>query len=122
MNIYQERLMDHYRHPRHRGIIENADFTSGVHNPSCGDAVSVSGCIENGIITALAFDGVGCVISQATASMLAEAVFQKTVEYALNFDKDALIALVSVQCGPTRLKCVLLALDALHGALNAQQA
>lgn len=114
--------MDHYRHPRHRGIIENANFASGVHNPSCGDSVSVSGCIENGIITALAFDGVGCVISQATASMLAEAVLQKTVEYALNFDKDALIALVSVQCGPTRLKCVLLALDALHGALNAQQA
>ena len=54
--------------------------------------------------------------------MLAEAVLQETVQYALNFDKDALIALVSVKCGPTRLKCVLLALDALHGALNAQQA
>jgi nitrogen fixation NifU-like protein len=122
MNIYQERLMDHYRHPRHRGVIEHPDFASGVHNPSCGDALSVSGVIQDGIITAIAFEGVGCVISQATASMLAEAVYQKPVEYALSFDKDALINLVQVQCGPTRLKCVLLALDALHGALHAQQA
>lgn len=122
MNIYQERLMDHYRHPRHRGIIEKPDFSSGVHNPSCGDSLSVTGQINGGIITAIAFDGFGCVISQATASILAEAVYQKSVDYALKFDKDALIALVSVQCGPTRLKCVLLALDALHGALNAQSA
>ena len=120
MNIYQERLMDHYRHPRNKGVIENPDFSSGVHNPSCGDAISLTGRIENGIITAIAFDGFGCVISQAAASLLAEAVLHKPVTFARDFSKEAMIQLVSLDCGPTRLKCVLLALDALHGAFNAQ--
>lgn len=120
MNIYKERLMDHYRHPRHKGVIENPTFSSGVHNPSCGDAISITGCVDNGIITAIAFDGFGCVISQAAASLLMEAVMHKPENFARNFSTDAMIELVGFDCGPTRLKCVLLALEALQGACNAQ--
>lgn len=121
MNIYQERLMDHYRHPRNKGIIESPDFSSKVHNPLCGDAISFTGCISHNIITALAFDGFGCVISQAAASLLTEEIVNKPVDFARNFSKEAMIKLVALECGPTRLKCVLLAWDALQEALNNAQ-
>lgn len=120
MNMYKERLMDHYRHPRHKGVIENPDFSSGVHNPSCGDAISITGTVKDGIITAIAFDGFGCVISQAAASLLMEAVVHKQVSFARDFPQEAMKDLVAFDCGPTRLKCVLLAWQALREALNAQ--
>lgn len=120
MNMYKERLMDHYRHPRHKGVIENPDFSSGVHNPSCGDAISITGTVKDGIITAIAFDGFGCVISQAAASLLMEAVVHKQVSFARDFPQEAMKYLVAFDCGPTRLKCVLLAWQALREALNAQ--
>ena len=120
MNIYKERLLDHYRHPRYKGLIENSDITSGVHNPSCGDAITVTGTVKDGIIVDIAFDGFGCVISQASASMLMEAVRQKPLTYANAFTKESMIELVGFDCGPTRLKCVLIAWEALRGALHAQ--
>jgi len=120
MNMYQERLMDHYRHPRNKGVIKDPHFSSGVHNPSCGDAISITGLVENGVITAIAFDGFGCVISQAAASLLTEAVLGKPISIARDFSHEAMINLVSLDCGPTRLKCVLLALEALQGSLHAQ--
>ena len=116
--MYQEELMDHYHHPRYRGTLPEPDIDSGQHNPSCGDTVTIQAQIGNGVINAIAFQGSGCVISQATASMLVEYALRKTPAELLQFSTDDLLQLIKIPLGPTRLKCGLLALYALHEGLN----
>jgi len=118
MNLYHEHLMHHYRHPVNRGTVEHPDFASDEHNPSCGDSVSITGKINNDIITQLMFTGTGCVISQAAASLLVEYAVGKTVEHLLSLDSTVMRSLVGIELGPTRLKCALLPLQALQQALE----
>jgi nitrogen fixation NifU-like protein len=119
--MYQEELMDHYQHPRYRGILTGADFDSGQYNPSCGDAVSMQGKVADGIITHIAFEGKGCVISQATASMLAEYALGKPIDELLQFSVDDILQLIKIPLGPTRLKCALLSLHALKEGIKQFQ-
>jgi nitrogen fixation NifU-like protein len=118
MNIYQERLMDHYRNPRNRGVLQDADFTTGQYNPSCGDSVALQGKVEQDILTHLMFEGSGCVISQASASLLTQYAIGKSLDELANLDTDAYIAFLGITVGPTRLKCALLALHALHKGIE----
>ena len=117
-NLYQEILMDHYRHPRNRGRLSAPDFSSMSHNPSCGDSVQFDGRIQDGVLTELAFEGTGCVISQAMASILCEKLVGKPVSEIQILDKDYLIGILGMQLGPTRLKCAVLPLQALHEGLK----
>lgn len=119
--MYQEELMDHYQHPRHNSILTNADFESGQYNPSCGDAVSMQGNIGDDALTNIAFQGKGCVISQATASMLSEFVLGKTIDEILHLNADDITNLIKIPLGPTRLKCALLALHALKEGIKKYQ-
>ncbi len=114
MNLYHETLMDHYRHPRNRGVLEDANFVSEQYNPSCGDAVQFAGMMQDGIITQVMFTGKGCVISQATASLLTELVINKTVAQVCALDKNDILQLIGIELGPTRLKCALLPLQAVQ--------
>jgi nitrogen fixation NifU-like protein len=114
MDLYQQTLMDHYRHPRNRGTLDNADFKSGLYNPSCGDKVSLEGCIQEGVLTAIAFEATGCVISLATASLLTELVIGKSVEDIAALNKEFLQTVIGIELGPIRLKCALLPLQALQ--------
>lgn len=113
-NLYQEILMDHYRHPRNREKLENPDFSSASHNPSCGDSVQFAGTLKNGIIEKLTFQGVGCVISQGMASMLSEKLVGKSIAEIELLDKDYVLTMLGMQLGPTRLKCALLPLQAIQ--------
>ena len=122
MNLYKELLLDHYRYPRNRGEIPAADFSSGEHNPSCGDSVCFQGTINNGSISKLMFTGQGCVISQAAASLISEQCAEKQITEVLKIDADQLQAMIGMQLGPMRLKCLLLPLEALHkGLVNYEQ-
>lgn len=114
-------LMDHYRRPRNRGVLETADFTSGRFNPSCGDSVSLQGYVDNGVLETLVFEGFGCVISQATASMLTEFAEGKTLKALEKLTKDDILEMIHIPLGPTRLKCALLALQALHRGIARYQ-
>ena len=116
--LYQERLLDHYRNPRNRGTLEMPDFSSGMANPSCGDAVSLQGTLKDEVIEACVFEGKGCVISQATASLLTEKVKGKTIAQVGVLNADAMQTLIGMQLGPTRLKCALLPLEALKNGLQ----
>ena len=106
--------MDHYRYPRNKGRIKNPDFTSGSINPSCGDSVSMQGCIANNSLSQVVFEGKGCVISQATASMLAQAVIGKPCDQVCSLDKEFVLSMIGIDLGPIRLKCALLPLQALQ--------
>jgi nitrogen fixation NifU-like protein len=122
MNIYSsgdsQNLMDHYRNPRNRGTISGANVVSAVHNPSCGDTIAIEGIVTDGVLVQLAFTGSGCVISQAAASMLTEVAIGKTVAELKALDAQAMRDLVGIPLGPTRLRCALLALEALQEGLG----
>lgn len=121
MKMYQEELMDHYQRPRHRGRLDKPDFDTGQYNPSCGDAVSMQGIIKEGRLVSIAFEGKGCVISQAAASMLSEYALNRSVDEILEFDSDVMMKLVQIPLGPIRLKCALLALYALKEGITKYQ-
>lgn len=118
MQLYQEELLDHYQYPRHKGRLVNPDFTSGEHNPSCGDSVCFEGKLANGILIEVAFDGAGCVISQATASMVCVFVKNRTIQEIIELTSGDIIQIIGMELGPTRIKCALLSLYALQQGLQ----
>jgi len=117
-NLYNQRLMDYYRHPRCKGALENPNFTSGVYNPLCGDRVVLQGLVDQGVVTHCLFQAEGCVVSQATASMLAEYATDKTVDQIHALKKEDLLNLIQLELGPTRLRCAFISLEALQNGLN----
>jgi nitrogen fixation NifU-like protein len=118
LNLYQEVLMDHYRNPRNNGIIDQCDFRILQRNSSCGDEVVFMGIIKNNIFVDVAFQGKGCVISQATASIVSEYVKNRPIDEILALDKDALTDMIGMQLGPVRLLCGLLPLMALQSGIK----
>lgn len=121
--LYKQELLDHYHHPQNHGTIDNPDFLSEEYNPSCGDQVIIQGTLnKKGIIQKLVFRGAGCVISQAAASMLTEWCKEKQITDVLQYTAKDMTKLINISVGPTRLKCVLLALYALqHGIVEYQK-
>ena len=118
LNFYQEVLMDHFRNPRNQKKLAEHDFYSEQRNSSCGDEVLFTGIVRNNILTEVAFQGKGCVISQATASMLSEKVKKMSLDAILALDKDDLIAMLGMPLGPVRLLCGLLSLTALQKGIT----
>jgi len=116
--MYQEELMDHFKYPRNRKKITKPDFSAGELNPSCGDQISIEGTIIDQKIADLGFNGKGCVISQAAASMLTEIAIDKSINEALLLSKDDITKLIGIELGPTRLRCALLCLHVLHQGLK----
>lgn len=117
MSLYKEILLDHYKNPRHHGKIANALFAITEHNPLCGDLIQITGIVCNGKLEQVAFVGKGCVISQATASILLEKYKSSEILQILACTSDDVHALIQMELGPNRLKCALLPLIALKKGL-----
>ena len=116
--LYQEILMDHYRNPHNRGTLTDKNFASGQYNPSCGDLIQLQGIISDNVLTKLVFEGKGCVISLATASLLTQSSTGKTIEELMLLDRVFIQKLIGIELGLTRLKCALLPLMALQEGLE----
>ena len=114
MKFYKEILMDHYKNPRNKGHIDKPDFATAQYNPSCGDSVSFEAVIEDNILKKVAFEGKGCVISLATASIFTEYVVGKHIDDILKLEKEDIEGIIGMELGPTRMKCALLSLVALQ--------
>lgn len=121
MDIYHLEIMDHYQHPRYKGVLDDPHFATRQYNPSCGDEVSMQGICTGNHITAIAFQAKGCVISQAAASMLCAYVYNKSIDDILNITKDDMLALIKIPLGPIRLKCAMLPLYALRSGIKSYQ-
>lgn len=138
--LYRELILDHAKAPRHFGALENATHRASGVNPLCGDRlelyVEIGG---DGKITAVSFEGTGCAISVASASLLTETVIGMREEEALafvaaltgrltgaddgpNVELGKLEALQGVKDFPSRVKCATLAWHALKAALDEAQA
>ena len=81
--LYRQVIMDHYKNPRNKGVIEDNSLTIDMNNPTCGDRIHLTLKVEDGIVQDAKFEGEGCSISMASASMMTQAVKGKKVEEAL---------------------------------------
>jgi nitrogen fixation NifU-like protein len=138
-SVYQQIILDHYKHPQHRGL--PADFDAQVHhvNPTCGDEVTLRLRLAGDTITDLGWEGEGCSISQASTSVMSDLVVGKSVDDALALqskflglmqsqghaeltedDADELedaVAFEGVSKYPARVKCALLGWMAMKSAV-----
>ncbi len=119
MDLYAENILDHYKNPRNKGKLKDATVSKEGANPLCGDQITMYLEIRNNRIKKITFDGIGCAISQAAASMLTEELTGKTLDKARKITKEDMLKLLGVDIGPTRLKCALLALSTLQEALRS---
>lgn len=117
-SLYQQHLLDHYHHPHNQGTLDHPDLSSGVYNPSCGDSIVIQANVANQEITQIKFQGKGCVISQAAASLLTDLVVGKTLSQIQALGVDDMKKLVGIELGPTRLRCALLPLEALQAGIK----
>jgi nitrogen fixation NifU-like protein len=117
-DIYQEHVLDHFETPYHRGPCPAPTHAHEDDNPLCGDSVRVELRIDpQGRIEEAFFDGDGCCISQASASMLMERVDGKTVDEVKQFSADDMLALFGARLTPNRQKCCLLPWRVLQAAV-----
>lgn len=138
-NLYRQVIMDHYKNPRNKGILEDGSLTVDMNNPTCGDRIHLTMNVEDGKVTDAKFDGEGCSISMASASMMTQAVIGQDTETALklseifsqmiqgqDFDDEDLDlgdieALQGVSKFPARIKCATLAWKAMEKGIKEQQ-
>ena len=113
-DMYREVILDHYKNPRNKGTLDPHDFSYEDENPLCGDKLRIDVRLDaEQRISEVAFSGRGCAISQASASMLTEAIIGKTVAEVKQMSKDDILELLGIELGPVRLKCALLSLKVL---------
>lgn len=117
--LYREVILDHYKSPRHHGVLEPCDAVADGKNPLCGDEVTVSVRFGEGdVIEEVGFEGQGCAISQAATSMLTELVIGRTAAEVAAMPKEELLEEIGIPLTPVRLKCAILGLFVLKVALH----
>jgi len=118
MDIYREKLLDHYQHPRNFGRLDHADAEEALENVSCGDRIKLYLKLNGDKLESISFEGEGCAIAIASASILSEFVTGKDKKMLRNYQLDDLIKLLGVEFSPSRLKCASLSLETLKKALG----
>ena len=117
VSMYQQELMEHYKMSPHRGEILNPDYAAQDDNPSCGDRIEITFSVVNNLINDMKFSGSGCVISQASASILAEHLIGKSLETLREMEERDILNLIKISLGPTRMRCATLSISVAKSAL-----
>lgn len=135
--LYRRVIMDHYKKPRNRGVLEDGSHTINMNNPTCGDRIQLTFKVEDGIVTNAMFEGEGCSISMSSASMMTQAIKGKKVDEAItlshvfsdmmlgkepddSIDLGDIEALQGVSKFPARIKCATLAWKAMEKGLKEE--
>lgn len=131
MNPHAQQIIELYKHPLNFGKTDDADIIKIGINLSCGDQVSMyiklgakkeelrvkEGSLKN-VIEGITFEGTGCSVSMASASLLSEMLKGKTLDEVLSWGTKEIEAILGVELGPSRLKCALLPLDTLQEGIK----
>jgi nitrogen fixation NifU-like protein len=119
-NLYRDFILEHYRNPHNKGVLDPHDLHFADSNPTCGDEMSMSLRLDEPKerIADVAFDGRGCAISQASASILTDGLRGKSLDEVRDMDPRSLLDEIGVPIGPARLKCALLSYKVLQGAVQ----
>jgi len=126
-SLYQEVILDHYKSPKHKGLSEEKDIQVHPNNPRCGDEVTLNLLMSGQIVKEISWDGIGCSISMASASVMSELLIGKSYQEAIKIldafvelmqskgqsvgDENLLedgVAFAGVSKFPARIKCALL--------------
>lgn len=136
--LYRQVIMDHYKNPRNKGVLDDSSLTINMNNPTCGDRIQLSLKIENGIVVDAKHEGEGCSISMSSASMMTQAIKGKKTEDALKLaqtfsdmmqgkdidtddDLGDIEALHGVCKFPARIKCATLAWKAMEKGIEKEE-
>lgn len=117
-NLYREHILDHYGNPRNQGRLADADISCEWDNPVCGDVVRIDLRLEDGRVSDVRFEGQGCVISMASASMFTELIKGKTLEELRALTDEDVFEMLGIELGPSRSQCGLLPLQVLQEGLK----
>lgn len=137
-SLYRQVIMDHYKKPRNKGVLEDDSLTINMNNPTCGDRIQLTLKLEDGKVVDAKFEGEGCSISMSSASMMTQAIKGKNIEEALklsevfsqmmqgkDYDSDLdlgdIEALSGVAKFPARIKCATLAWKAMEKGLKENE-
>jgi len=113
-DLYREQIIDLYEHPLNYGELDPHDFSYEEDNPLCGDVIRISVRLDDeGRVAGVRWEGEGCAISQASASLLTEEIKGMTLEEVKAFPKETLLDLIGVPLSMARVKCALLSLKVL---------
>ncbi len=141
--LYRQVIMDHYKNPRNKGVLEDDSLTINMNNPTCGDRIQLTLKVENDQVVDAKFTGEGCSISMSSASMMTDAIKGRPIKEALKLahifsemvqgkDPEDLVededldlgdieALSGVCKFPARIKCATLAWKAMEKALHEEK-
>jgi nitrogen fixation NifU-like protein len=117
-DLYRQQIIDRYKHPQKRGVLDPHDISYEDDNPLCGDHLRIDLRVDpQGKITEAVFSGDGCAISQASADLLVESIVGKRLEDVRKINKDDIIEMLGIELSPIRLKCALLSLKVLKAGV-----
>lgn len=133
--LYRSVIMDHYKSPRNKGVLKDNNVTVDMNNPTCGDVIHLTLQVEDGIVKDAKFEGEGCSISMASASMMTQIIKNKDIDSAVNYahlfsdmmlgkeiddsiDLGDIEALSGVSKFPARIKCATLGWKAMEKGLS----
>ena len=133
--LYRSVIMDHYKKPRNKGVIDDSNVSIDMNNPTCGDRIHLSLQVEDGVVVDAKFEGEGCSISMSSASMMTQAIKGKTTEEAVelahvfsemmlgrvhddSLDLGDVEALSGVSQFPARIKCATLSWKAMEKGIK----
>jgi nitrogen fixation protein NifU and related proteins len=122
--MYQEIILQHYKSPRNFGSLEGAEFVGEESNPLCGDHIRIQLRLDaaRGTVEQVRFDGDGCAISMASASMLTEKVKGRPMGDVMQLTRDDVLKMIGIPLSPVRIKCALTSFTALGRALHPESA
>ncbi len=117
-DLYRELIIDRYKNPHYRGVLDPHDITFEDDNPLCGDHIRIDLRLNgDNQVSEVAFDGHGCAISQASADLLAESIVGKSIDEVKKISKQDVLDMLGIELGPVRLKCALLSLKVLKAGV-----
>ncbi len=138
-DLYQEIILEHYKQPKNQGTVENANVQVEGRNPFCGDEIKLTLLVKDNVVQDVKFSGSGCAISQASASVMTEHIKGKSVEEVKELfqdfstmvrgespdhphidEMDELAAFQGVSAYPTRVKCAMLAWNAIKDGIEKE--
>ncbi len=117
-DMYKEQIMELYKSPSNFGTLKNPSHEKTAYNSICGDEVTVQLLVKNNVVQDVKFSGSGCVISVIAASMLTDKIKGLKVKDVKNLNAEQMLKMLNMKLNPARIKCALLALEAVKEALK----